>query len=380
MDRLSTQARRRGIRLVGADTPENLVRAPGYLVDEIVVLPVHDAEACRKAAGTLGRVDAVLTFREMCVEATAAVADELAVAGNDPASVHRIRHKDLTREHLRAAGFAQPRSVLTGRVPEVVSFLRETGPGPWILKPRAGMGSAGVSLVRSVDDLPLAMSGLGTDEAFLVETFVSGREFSAEGVCVDGLPQVLAITEKFTGAGFVETGHRIPAGLSEATDRQARSTVTRALDVLGITRGIFHVEFWVTQDAIVIGELHARPGGDFIHALVEHSRPGLELYGALLDDLLHRDIRALPEQVRAAGVEYLALPPGRIRTIRHWDRVAHDPAVIAADLAVRPGDRIGSVASSADRHGVVVVGASTRHQVDDALTRLMHTIHIEIDP
>jgi hypothetical protein len=156
--------------------------------------------------------------------------------------------------------------------------------------------------------------------------------------------------------------------------------VTRAPDVLGITRGIFHVEFWVTQDAIVIGELHARPGGDFIHALVEHSRPGLELYGALLDDLLHRDIRALPEQVRAAGVEYLALPPGRIRTIRHWDRVAHDPAVIAADLAVRPGDRIGSVASSADRHGVVVVGASTRHQVDDALTRLMHTIHIEIDP
>src|SRR5947208_194045 len=78
--------------------------------------------------------------------------------------------------------------------------------GPWVVKPRDGMGSVGVSLVDSVDALPAALDLLPSGVPFLVETFVTGREFSAEGLLVGGRPTVLALTAKTTGAGFVETG------------------------------------------------------------------------------------------------------------------------------------------------------------------------------
>ena len=378
MRRLSAQARRRGAHLIGADTPRNLAAAPGDLLDEIVALPVHDAIACRSAIEAQSRIDAVLTFREMCVETVAAVADKLGIAGNDPANVRQIRNKDLARDGLRAAGFAQPDSLLTAQPSEAVSFIEGTL-GPWIVKPRAGMGSAGVSLVESADGLPDALSRLGTDGEFLVETFVKGLEFSAEGICLGDVPRVLAITEKFTGAGFVETGHRIPAELNELTVDRVLSTVERALRVLGIAHSIFHVEFWLTDTAIVIGELHARPGGDFIHALLEESRPGFELYGTLIDDLLGGANPLLPEQTRATGVEYLVLPAGRVRAIDGWDAVAQDPSVIGAHLEVRPGDEIGSVASSADRHGVIAVNGATRSEVDATLARLWKAVHVEVD-
>jgi hypothetical protein len=229
-----------------------------------------------------------------------------------------------------------------------------------------------------VDDIPPALGKLGSSAPFLVETFISGREYSAEGICTSGAPQVLAITEKFTTDSFVEIGHRVPAGLDNATAREARATVELAVSAVGITRGIFHVEFWITENGIILGELHARPGGDFIHALVEHSRPGLELYGTLIDDLLNRDSPAFPKQTAAAGVEYLILPPGRVRSIQGWDTIPQDQSVIAAHLEVRPGDPVHPVASSADRHGVVVVEAPTRGEVDAVLSRLTETFHIDI--
>jgi hypothetical protein len=377
--RISLQARRRGIHLIGADTPENLRQASAGLFDEFVELPVYDTSACRSWAATRPKIDAALSFREMCVEPVAAISEELGVAGNDPAAARIIRHKDLARERLKEIGLRQPRTLLTASPQDAVEFMGRARPGPWIVKPRAGVGSEGVSLVKDADDLPQALEGLEPGIPFLIEDFVYGREYSAEGICLGGTPAVLAFTEKFRTARFVSTGHRIPAGLNGTTGLEAGAAVKRALTAIGITRGIFHVEFWVTSNGIVLGELHARPGGDFIHALTEHSRPGLELYGTLMDDLLNNGACTLPGRKAAAGVEYLFLPQGRVRSVDGWAAIPADESVIAAHLDVRCGDQVRPVHSYADRHGVIAVTAPTRGDVEAELTRLMQAFHVDIE-
>jgi biotin carboxylase len=163
-------------------------------------------------------------------------------------------------------------------------FMKAHEPGPWIIKPKDGLASLGVSLIRSENDVeqalawltmtpPGALGSISGDAPFLIETFVEGQESSAEGVMVNGTARVLAITQKETAAGFIETGHRVPATLNPAEERAATRAVTDALREAGITRGIFHVEFWAGSNGIVIGELHDRPGGDYIHLLVEYARP-----------------------------------------------------------------------------------------------------------
>jgi biotin carboxylase len=391
--RLNEQARRRGVTLVGADTGEALAAASGEqpaLVDETVAFDVHDAIAAGRWARGRSGFDAVVTVQELCVLPAAVVAAELGVPGNSPDVVRGIRTKDLCRERLRSAGFAQPRvAVCTSRA-DAETFMRGHL-GPWVVKPRDGFGSTGVTLVHNTAELTGALAALGNlttslgkfgvhdaggPREFLVETFVDGDEFSAEGVLLDGTPHVLAITAKHTNDEFIETGHRV-APVTDPALAAAAETVARAVTAAGVTHGAFHVEFWLTRQGVVLGEVHARPGGDYIHALVEHSRPGLELYGLVIDDLLGRAPGPIPPQTRAAGSDFLLLPGGQVRYVTGWDEVVADADVLAADLWVRPGDEVAPVTDNLDRHGVLV---ATGDDVDATLARLRGMFAVEVVP
>ncbi|MBW5420222.1 ATP-grasp domain-containing protein [Streptomyces sp. BG9H] len=388
--RLSTQARQRGLRLLGADTQDNLAAAGSEQppMDETVSLDVHDVRACRAwAADNRGRIVAAATIRELSVLPTAWVARDLGLVGNDPEAVLRIRRKDECRQRLRQAGFPQPLTAECHDVREAERFLRETGTGPWVVKPRDGLAGIGVTVVNGSDDLagavakfdtlPAAMKPLGRPHSFLVETYVEGDEYSAEGVVTGGRPQVLALTRKGKGEGFVETSHRMPAGLDPATDAAAREAVERALTTVGITHGVFHVEFWVTASGIVLGELHDRGGGDFIHALVEHVRPGLTLYGMLLDDLLGRPPQPVPPATRAACAQFVLAPPGRLRSVHGWDEVAAHPSVIASHLQLAVGDTVPEAADSYTRPAVFVVGTDSPKDLDDLVSSLSARVVFE---
>lgn len=387
--RLSEQARRRGVRLIGADSPQNLANASAgelAMVDEILPLDVNDPQACldwAKSAAPAG-LRAVLTIRELAVYSTALMAEELGLAGNAPEAVLRIRNKDLCRTRLREAGFSQPATALGLTADDARLFMKDHGPGPWIIKPRDGLASLGVSLIRGEDNIdpalarlamapPGAFGSLSSDSPFLIETFVEGAEYSAEGVMVGGTAQVLALTQK-KDVDFIETGHRVPASLSPADEEAATRAVTEALREAGITRGIFHVEFWVNDDGVVIGELHDRPGGDYIHLLVEYARPGLELYGMLVDDLLGRAPRQAPALSRAAAAEFLICPPGRLEAVSGWDELRSDPAVMTCDLSIAPGDTVAPVNDSWGRHGLFVVGGDSPEEVDSLTSRLRDSV------
>lgn len=390
--RLSAQARRRRVRLLGADTPEALRAAPAAelaLVDDVVPLDVHDPEACRAwAASVRPPVDAVLTVRELSVHPTAVVARELGLAGNDPEAVQRVRRKDLCRRRLREAGFPQPQSAACRSAEEAARFLREAGPGPWIVKPRDGLASIGVTRIERPHELDAALRKLAEpapamsplappSSCFLVETFVEGDEYSAEGIVLGGVPQVLALTRKRVTDGFISTSQQVPSGLDKTTADDARATVERALTAIGITHGVFHVELWVTASGVVLGEFHCRGAGDYIHALVEHTRPGLELYGTLVDDLLGRTPPPVPGPAGAARVEFLFAPAGRLRAVRGWEELTRHPAVIAAHLQVAPGDVIGEVTDSFNRSAVFVAGSESPDDIDDLTAGLAAGVTFE---
>ncbi|MFJ3937634.1 ATP-grasp domain-containing protein [Streptomyces parvus] len=382
MRRLAAQAAARGLRVLGVDTPAALAGGIWRMAaDEVRPLDYSDEEACRRFAAARPEAAAVLTLKEGAVLAAARLARALGLPGNALEAVRTIRTKDLCRDALRNAGFTQPRSTVAADLREAERFLAESGGnGPWIVKPRDGMGSAGVSLVRSAHDLPAALDALGGVRPFLVEEFVHGEEFSAEGVMLGGVCRILGLTRKRTGAGFVETGHRMPAGLDATIDELARAETARAVAATGISHGIVHVEFWTTPEGgIVLGEIHARPGGDFLHALVEHTRPGLELFGALLDDLLGRPAAAIPPETGAAGSDFLVLAPGRVAAVEGWGMLSRSSGLLAAHLGVWPGDILGPVTSSADRHGVLVAGADGTEGVETVLAEARGRLSIVME-
>ncbi|MEV5240119.1 ATP-grasp domain-containing protein [Streptomyces cinnamoneus] len=380
MQRLYAQARDRGVELIGAEKPANLACADTSFFSSVIACDVEDPAAAVEALRTLdATLVGGLAFRDLCVEPLAAVGEALGFPCVSTLTARTTRNKDLCREQLRRAALPQPASRLVNGREEALEFLEKTAPGPWIVKPRDGMGSADVDLVRSPDELDAALAGRPAGVPFLVEEFVSGPEYSADGVAVGGRPVIVALAQKSLGPRFVETGHRIPADMSATQSEDVHEQVETALLAVGLTHGLFHVEFWLTGSGVVLGEIHARPGGAFIPTMAEYVRPGLELYGMYVDDALGVEPSRVPALSRSAGMRHILVgPPGRLVSVSGWEDAVSAQEVIAARLSVKPGDEIGPVCWSADRHGFVVVEGASGADVDARLDRIQDRIVFEV--
>ncbi len=377
------QARKRHLHTHVTNTSATLAATPTVtaLADTASAVDFEPPE--QSAAWALGRAadgepfDVVLGVREMAQVAVADVAAALGVPGNPPHAVRRVRTKDACRAALADAGFAQPAWRVCAGAAEAADFLAATS-GPWVVKPRDAMGSEGVSLITGPNQLPGALRLLPTEDPFLVEEFVDGPEFSVEGVFQGGAPTVLAVTakEKLPPPYFVEVGHVLPAELPEETRRTIERHVIAALTALELRYGLFHVELWLAGDGVVLGEVHVRNGGGWIHRLLPHAIPGLEMFGLVIDDALGRPRDGAPlVPVRGAATRFFTPPPGRLVSVTGWERVRAHPAVLYAELTVAPGDVIRPMESGEDRVGAVVVGADTAAEARELARELVASVH-----
>ncbi|MFJ7416087.1 ATP-grasp domain-containing protein [Streptomyces sp. NPDC098077] len=382
------QARSRGLatRLLShaADIPHT--RRAGDLADGVHAVEFTDAAAAVAWAVEHARVDprprVVFTGREPALGPAARMAEALGVAGNPPRSVETVQNKDACREFLARAGFRQPAVRLCRDRQEAEQALRETH-GPWVVKPRVGGGSLGVSKVTSPTELSGALGLLPDEEPFLVEEFVEGEEFSVEGLFLDGSPHVLAVTakRKLPPPFFVEVGHSLPAALPQGVTEKVTETVTEALKALKLRFGLFHVEFWLTAEGIVLGEVHARLAGGYIHRMLAYAVPGLEMFGAVFDDALGRP-RAAADLVctRAGASRFFTPPAGRLIAVEGWAEASSHPAVVAAELRVAPGDVIAPYRHSEERIGALTVGADTVRAAEELVGRLVESVRFVVEP
>ncbi len=378
-------ARTRGMLVHLTDTAAGLRAVPALhdLADTVSAVNFERPDECvafaldRSAAGE--RFDVVLGLREFAQVSAAEVSAALGTPGNTPQAIRTVRSKDACRAALAAAGFSQPACRLCADEADARDFLA-SAPGPWIVKPRDAMGSVGVSRVDGLTDLPAALAALPSSEPFVAEQFVTGPEYSVEGVFVGGEPVVLAITGKETlPPGFVEIGHVQPAVLDAATRAEAEDTVVAALRVLGMSFGLFHVEFWLTGSGIVLGEFHGRSGGDWIHLLLAHTR-GADMYGMVLDDALGRPVTRPPAPSSAAAVRFFTPGPGRVMAIEGYEAAAAEPTVVHAELNVAVGDIIARIGASHDRVGSFVVSATTAREARQRAAALAASVRFVTAP
>jgi biotin carboxylase len=218
-------------------------------------------------------------------------------------------------------------------------FVAEHGL-PCVVKPVAGAGSVGVTVLRGAVDAERAFERAAArfdgvpDAGVLVERFHIGPQYSVEALSEAGEHQLLAVTGKYSHPeSFVELGHVVPADLDEADQRGCCELVGRMLDAVGIESGATHTELVLTGAGPRIIETHVRPAGDEIPALV-HAVTGVDLATCLarqaVGDKVLPDVRAAlaaSAQENRYEAIWFTLPciGGTLVEIRGLDRFADDP-------------------------------------------------------
>lgn len=216
--------------------------------------------------------DCIGGFNEPTQAIAAAVAQDLGLEFHPPEVIQAICQKDRMRTVLQVAGLDSTQSRVVQSADEIAAFASKHG-YPIVLKPVDGRGSLSISILRSEREIAAAVARFqqwSPKHQMLVEQFLEGEEWSVEAFSERGQHRVVCITQKFKHATTsVETGHCLPAPLTDAVRQEIEQFVTRALTALGIANGPSHTEVILTAQGPRMVETHARLGGDSIVDLIQ---------------------------------------------------------------------------------------------------------------
>jgi biotin carboxylase len=303
-----------------------------HLVADHEVADTHDPAAVVAAGLALAErhaIAGVVTWDEYALVPAAELAARLGLPGNTVAAVNACRDKATSRHLFAVAGVPSPSSARVETLAQAKAAAARTG-YPIVLKPSSHAGSVGVIRVNSPEELPGAWefaaagaSGQGPEgSGILVEAFMGGEEISAECVTFRGVTTVVAITRKEVGFApyFEETGHTVTAG--DPLLPVIAPVATQAVEALGVTDGVTHVEMKLPASGPGLVEVNARIGGDRIGTLV-HLATGLDLPRIAADIACGKAPDLTPTAHRTAAIKILYPPAPGILTAR---RLAIEPA------------------------------------------------------
>ncbi|MEU6466141.1 ATP-grasp domain-containing protein [Streptomyces sp. NPDC046976] len=342
-----------GLRTVVVDTAD-----PGALWSAVREL----------AAGA--EIAGVLSSSEYFVATAAEVADRLGLPGPAADAVRACRNKTIQRRLLAGAGVPVPGFTEAGEVAEAVDAAARLGL-PVVVKPVQGSGSVGVRLCASLGEVAdhagtlLAATvnerGLAAPTRILVESYLTGREFSVEVV---GHEAVVTVA-KHVGPPpvFVETGHDLPADLPARQRDALTGCAVAAVRALGLGWGAAHVELRLDGDTPRVIEVNPRLAGGMIPELVRRAC-GIDLVTAQV-----RAAAGLPvtlERDRDAGASIRFLTVEAAGTLGPADAVEEAlsrawavPEVVDAALYRAPETPVGPAEDFRGRLGHVITAGSS---------------------
>jgi hypothetical protein len=283
---------------------------------------------------------------------TAYLAGRLDLSFASEESVRLTRRKELATAAWAGAGLSVPRSRPVRHLEELLEFAREVPP-PWVLKPMDRSGSEWVLKVEQRADLEeahcriqegLAEGGDPQAVSYLVQQFVSGREFGADILVEDGRARLMRLTEKYL---MQEPGLAGLVGAYYLAQVEARTCVlledafARAAHALGIERGLAMVDVILSGQTPYLLEMALRPGGDCL--------PDLCRLGLGYDPIrtagrialgLPPDIQWLPRPRPLAALHLMTDRSGRVRRLDCAALLAHPRVEKLIEVYHPPGDQL----------------------------------------
>jgi len=353
-------ARERGVWTAVADRDP---AAPGFrLADRRCIVSTEDEPAIERLAAALDLDGIISPGTDWPVAVAARVAEKVGLPHPiSPSTALLATNKLRQRARLDAAGVPQPRWQAVTEPAQVELEL------PLVVKSPDRQGQKGLSLVRSLDELPAAVElarGSSRIGVALVEEVVGGAEVTVIGFSTGGTFSALAVTDRLTAeppAFGVALAHVWPC----TSDMNNHVQVAReAVSALGIADGPSYTQVRMSTPSPQVIEVAARLGGGHDAELVE-AATGVPLNDLAISSVFGEDV-SVPRptaQVGGAVTRFLVAPPGVLESVEVPDDLE---GVERVRIYREPGYVFTPLRRGADRAGAVLAVGGTR---EEALAR-----------
>ncbi|MEU4535110.1 ATP-grasp domain-containing protein [Streptosporangium sp. NPDC023825] len=329
---------------------------------EVLRCDVRDARAVIDAVAHHHVPDAIFSNSDHIQAETALAAAYFGLPGKDWRACVDTKNKALTRRRLAAAGVETVRSARMAPADPPPAGM----PFPAVVKPREGVASEDVVLVRDAGELATAVAAIRDrrpGETLVVEEYLDGPLHTMETLGDGERIRVLG--------GFRTALGPLPHFVEERLDWEpppGRDHVLRALEALRVGFGACHTEYVMTPAGPRIVEVNYRVIGDHCDFLLASM-----LDAPLFELVLRVHLGAEPElpdrvEGHATALSLVAGRPGTVvRSPGTIVPAPGDPVRIWHRPLRAVGDRIDLSNTNRDYMGIVRAIGPDRARVDAAV-------------
>lgn len=378
------RARELGYYVVVADDDSN---APGLALANKAVVPGGLMDEDKMIAIAKDEhIDGVIhPCSEVAMNVMGRINDELHLCGISKEIAMRATNKHLMRKAFESYGAPSPKSFLAKNEDEAWGYFCDCFDSNAILKPSRNSGSRGIAKVeKGISKKAFAYQYCralkeSRDSEVLIEQFIEGPEFSVELIVWQGVPYVLAVTDKkTTGAPyFVELGHNQPSVYPLDVQQKLIDGAIAGCKALGLTFCTAHCELKIQNGNVYLMEIGARMGGDFISTELTRLSSGIDMVEASIEVVLGIKPNLHPNSNKhSVAIRYFTPMPGKIISIENL-RILKGPNVYDSEIYVKPGDEVREVKSSLDRSGHVIVTANTPQEAIELADQIINTVKFQ---
>lgn len=335
--------------------------------DYYKVVNIVDEKACLDYAKQ-NNVDGVLTAATDYGVLTASyIAQEMGLPGLKYKVAKLIKNKYLVKKCLFEQHVDDTEQVYEIHQNTDIRELTQQLTYPVMVKPCDGSGSRGTTRVDVAENLQFAceyaMSESISHRAE-IETFITGKEYGAESLVVNGEIQVLGIMQKWMTQPpyYAELGHSIPSDLKPEIEEKVKTCVVNAIKALGINFGSVNMDLIVTgDDRVYIIDIGARMGGNMIGPCIIPYGTGIDYMAAMLQNAVGDKVDLSVGEYNPVATKLLAFKDGLIKCIPDIEEIEKKYGVEIYHHMTE-GMKVNEYHTNLDGCGYVVAKAKTKKE------------------
>ncbi|ESX00570.1 hypothetical protein X769_22115 [Mesorhizobium sp. LSJC268A00] len=304
--------------------------------------------------------------------------------GPNPESIAQCCDKFTQRQLLAKAGVPIPAYSLAANAMEIESAATKIGM-PVVVKPAVGIGSVGVRLCRSLDELAEHTTYLlgekriwRSSPRILVEEFAQGPQYCAE---------IMGNELVWIGSGdygppphFVYHKWSYPALLTDDEHKRIADASLSCLPALGLGWGPTNIELRWTKRGPVVIEVNPRLAGSPTPQLVELAY-GIDLITEHIKLVIGDRCKLRKRHSHAAAARFLVADrDGTIDWIDGDSQAAAIQGVTEVKFYVKPKTPIARKGDYRDCLGYIIAASATHAQTETILQRAVELINWSITP
>lgn len=364
---------------------------PGFdIADKCYYVDTRDKEAILDIAKKEG-IDIITTDQtDVSVPAVAYVADKLGLKGIGIDTAEKFTDKYIMRCYADKAGIPIPKftQVTDDKdLKEKVSNMEF----PLISKPVNSSGSRGIHRIDTPEDLEEKVRlsfASSVDNKVIIEEFIEGVEYLADGFALDGnyitldfgIKEYFDLPDTYISKMCMFSSSALA---KEDAEIDVVNTNTALVKAFNLPFGITHAEYIYSEKRhkTFLVEIAARGGGVYLSSHLTPRASGVNSNELLIDYLTEDktiDLNKLQLDKKVSCWRCFALKPGTISKIENAEKVKCIEGVTEVfldDLSV--GSKIGELKDDTCKLGPILFLGNNRQECYDAIQKVKDTLIIE---